>query len=373
MRLHVVGLPHTETTRGYPTCAYTGKIFRFGKMMMPLGYEVIVYAGEENEAECTEHVPLVSRDERIEWFGEHNHNTLWGHLTWNPDDVPYKVMNARAVAEITKRAGPRDLICLLMGHSQQFIANSLPALTACEPFVGYEGISTKYCAFESHAWRHTLYGKNGIDDGRNYDAVIPNYFDPDDFHLSSTKGDDLLFVGRVIERKGPHIAAKVAAAAGRKLIIAGPGAHWEGKDRLVGLNCVMEGNHIEYVGPVEGEQRAELMANAAVLLAPTIYIEPFGGVAVEAMLSGTPVVASNFGAFTETVIPSVSGYRFNTLAQGVDSVEYAARLDPESVREYAIEHFSLTQVGPLFDAWFRQLEGLWDGGWNWLPEGRVPL
>ncbi len=368
MRLHVLGLPHTETTRGYPTCAYTGKLFRFGKMMLPLGYEVIIYAGEENEAECTEHVPLVTREERVKWFGEHDHNGLWGNLTWNPADEPWQIMNARAVEEISKRlVDKHDLLLLGMGHSHQPVANALPRQTACEPFVGYEGVSTKFRAFESHFWRAHIYGKRNIDDGNWYDATIPNYFDPDDFDYARRVDDDyLLFVGRVTVRKNPHVAAMIAGALGMKLIVAGPGVTHVEPGRIVADHCELLGDHVEYVGPVGIEERAELMAGARALIAPTAFLEPFGGVAVEAMLSGTPVVASDWGAFTETVVPGVSGYRFSTLAEGVAATRRAMTLKRANVRRHALSRYTLERVGPQFDRWFKQLDGLWDGGWATL-------
>ena len=368
MRIHVLGLPHTETTRGYPTCAYSQKIVRFGKMMLPLGYEVILYAGEENEAECTEHVPLVTREERVKWFGEHSQNTLWGGLTWNPADEPWQIMNSRAVEEIKKRlTSEHDLLLLGMGHSHQPVANALPRQTACEPFVGYEGISTKFRAFESHFWRAHIYGRQNIADGNWYDATVPNYFDTADFHTVKKPQDYLLFVGRVTVRKNPHVAAMIAGALGMRLIVAGPGVTHVEPGRIVADHCELLGDHVEYVGPVGIGQRADLMANARALIAPTAFLEPFGGVAVEAMLSGTPVVASDWGAFTETVRPGVSGYRFSTLAEGVAATRQALNLRRKQVRSYALERYTLEKVGPQFDRWFRQLDGLWSGGWNSLP------
>jgi len=373
MRCHLLGLPHTETTSGYPTCAYTGKLIRFGKMMQPLGYEVILYAGEENEAECFEHVPLITRAERVRWFGEHDQNGLWGNITWNPADECWQLMNARAVHEIRKRiSSPRDLLLLGMGSSHQPVANALPALTACEPFVGYEGISSRFRAFESHFWRAHVYGRNRLGDGNWYDATIPNYFDPDEFFQVESPGDYLLFVGRVTVRKNPHVAADIARALGMRLVVAGPGVTSVEPGRIVADHCVLEGD-VEYVGPVGVVERAELMANAAALIAPTQFLEPFGGVAVEAMLSGTPVVASDWGAFTETVRPGVSGYRFSTLAEGVEATRQALTLDRDLVASYAAERYTLEQVGPQFDRWFRQLDGLWDGGWGVLPDASAAL
>jgi ethanolamine utilization microcompartment shell protein EutL len=54
MRLHLVSLPHTQTTAAYSWCAYTQKVSHFADMMTERGHEVTLYAGEHNEGDCAE-------------------------------------------------------------------------------------------------------------------------------------------------------------------------------------------------------------------------------------------------------------------------------------------------------------------------------
>jgi glycosyltransferase involved in cell wall biosynthesis len=231
--------------------------------------------------------------------------------------------------------------------------------------VGYEGIlPVSHCAFESAAWMHHVYGLKAMRDGRWFDRVIPNYFDPDELPFSrETPGENLLYVGRLISRKGVHTAAQIAEAMGKELVVAGPGAiaHTDGELIVMGEGVI--GGPVRYVGTLGVKERAEVMGKAACLLAPTTYIEPFGGVAVEAMLTGCPVVATDWGAFTETVQPGVSGYRFRTLQQGVDAVERALELNREAVREYAVARYSLDAVAPLYEEWFAACDTLFRDGW----------
>ena len=65
------------------------KLLKAGKMFLGEGHEVFLYSGEQNEAECTEHVPLFTTAEREEWFGVHDQNTTWGHVTWDPTSKPW--------------------------------------------------------------------------------------------------------------------------------------------------------------------------------------------------------------------------------------------------------------------------------------------
>jgi glycosyltransferase involved in cell wall biosynthesis len=340
-------------------------------MMVEQGHEVYLYSGEQNDAVCTEHIPLLSEAERAEWYGPWDPNGLFGNLDWDPAVISWVTMNSRAITEITERAEPRDMLCLTAGWSQGVIAEAHPELFAVEWAVGYEGIWLQHRVFESYAWMHHVYGLQNTKDGGAYDAVIPNFFDPDDFHIAPRrrwkpwqreKEDYLLFIGRLVQRKGPHVAAMIAERTGRKLIVAGPGATHVEEGLIVAPEIEIRGP-VEYAGSVDAEQRADLMARAAAVIVPTQYIEPFGGVAIEAMMCGTPVVTTDWGAFTETVVPGVSGYRFHTLAEGAQAVERAVKLNPARVRKYALSRYSLAAVGPQFTEHFERLGTLWGEGW----------
>jgi hypothetical protein len=80
------------------------------------------------------------------------------------------------------------------------------------------------------------------------------------------------------------------------------------------------------------------------------------------MLAGAPVVASDWGSFTEIVTPNV-GRRFRTLAQGAQAVKEVGNLDRKKIRKHALDHYSLEAVGPMFMRYFDQLDSLWRRGW----------
>ncbi len=370
MRLHVLGLPWTATTPEYLTCAYTQKLVKFCRMMEPRGHELYLYASEENEAPCHEHVALFSEEERHHYFGEWGSEALFKRVTWDNSQEPWVLFNHRAIREIGERAEDHDLVLLVGGNCQKPVHDALcDRLLPVEPFVGYEGVFT-HAAFESHTWRSHVYGLMGLHNGRWFDATIPNYFDPDEFPQAAgpIDGDYLLFVGRLVARKGPEVATQIAKAVGMPLVVAGPGGAELGEGVIGNDEVRLEG--VEYVGEVGVEQRAELMTGAAALLSPTLYIEPFGGVAVEAMLCGTPVVATDWGAFAETVVEGLNGYRFRSLHEGVQATLGAMTLDSEAIRDHALERYSLDAVAPQFERWFEQLDSLWREGW---PELRATL
>ena len=97
-----------------------------------------------------------------------------------------------------------------------------------------------------------------------------------------------MFLGRMEEKKGPDLAVQVARALDRPLILAGPMVDEGFFDRAI--RPFLNGQ-IRYVGVVNHRQKTELFGQAACVLMPSRWEEPFGLVAIEAMACGTPVVA----------------------------------------------------------------------------------
>lgn len=353
LRLHVVALPHTQVARGFECCAYTTKVRRFCRMMSERGHAIFLYGGEENEAPCAEHVVCISEEERCAAVGAR-------HYVEAPFDssLPHWVaFNTRAAVAIAARAQPRDFLCLIAGVAQRPIADALPRLTAVEFGVGYGGVFAKFRVFESYAWMHTVYGSSARNphdlDGRWFDAVIPNYFEVEDFPAGAGDGGYLLYLGRMIDRKGVGVAVQVCRELGLLLVTAGPGER---------------PGYGSHVGVVDPQQRAQLLCGARALLAPTLYLEPFGGVAVEAQLCGTPVIATDWGGFTETVEQGVTGFRCRTLAEFKTAALAAPRLDRGYIRRRAIANYSLEAVAPQYEHYFARLLQLWGNGWYEEPE-----
>lgn len=369
MRFHVVNLPHTQTTREYISCAYTQKVIKFCRMMKDRGHEVVLYSGEENEAPCDEHVVIVRNAEQRKWFGKKDLDAFYP-ITWDALSEHWDITNKRVIKHIKKgtregRYDKRDMVCIIAGTCNRKIAMELPNTTP-EYGVGYTGIFT-HAAFESRSHQANVYALSGIGDGRFFDTVIPNYFDLDEFPWEKIKTvkreDHLLYVGRVILRKGVHIAAKVAEASGRKLLVAGQGVVSHEIGRIESEEMVLTSPNIEYIGTLDAEQRWQEMSRAHAVLTPTTYIEPFGGVAVEAQLCGTPVLATPWGAFPETVKPGVSGFLPHHKGEWVKAVEAAGGLKRAVIRKHA-EQFSLDAIAPRFEEWFNRIDTLWGDGWD---------
>jgi glycosyltransferase involved in cell wall biosynthesis len=330
-------------------CAYTEKVRKFCVMMKSLGHTVYLYAGEKNEAPCDELITCIPEKLQRQVVGDRP----YVHASWDSKLPHWKRFNENAVAGIRHRMQPQDFLCVIGGYAHEPIARALPQLLCVEFGVGYGGVFAKHRVWESYAWMHTVLGAQSKGDahatnGEWFDAVIPNYFEPKAFPRSTKKGDYYLFMGRLIDRKGPHIAAEVCEKLGARLIVAG-----EGTPPKYG----------EFVGPVGPKQRGQLLSKAQAVFVPTIYVEPFGGVAVEAMLCGTPVITTDWGAFTETVVQGVTGFRCRTLKEFMDAAKKAPLLNSRAIRKYAVGRYSLDAVAPQYQAYFERLSTLWGDGW----------
>jgi glycosyltransferase involved in cell wall biosynthesis len=181
--------------------------------------------------------------------------------------------------------------------------------------------------------------------------LIPHGIDTSSFPFGAGGGDYLLFLGRMIEDKGPARAIEIARAAGMPLVLAGP--REEGFDELIAPH--VDGRRITYVGRVEPAERNRLLAGAAALVHPLLYPEPFGLVAIEAMACGTPVLGVDIGAVPELVEPGLTGYLAPTWEGLIELVPKALALDRAAIRARAVERFDFTRMVDRHEALYRRL------------------
>jgi len=347
---HLPGTFQTPTNLtdgiGYAFCA---KIINIATALKSQGHKVIFYGAEGSTVPCDEFVQVLEKkDLPVEVW----HNKYVEDMN-HPAN---KIFNTRCIEEIKKRKSKyfvsRDILLLPTGLYQKPIADAVGLQLMAEVGIGYKGIFADHKIFESYAWMHWQYGKLHQAEGKFYDAVIPPIFNPDDFEYREKKGDYFLYLGRIVFNKGVTIAKETCEAIGAKLKVAGID---QGMKNL-------ESDNVELVGFADLEKRKELIAGAKAVFVPTIYLEPFGYIIMEAAMSGTPVITTDWGAFPEIVQHGKTGYRCRTLAQFIIAAQNIDKIKPKDCRDWAME-FTLEKIAPMYDQYFKQMQELFGRGW----------
>lgn len=360
MRFHVLGLAHLPCTAEVAPCAYSQKIRNLCKLLHRRGHTVYYYGVAGSSVECTENVTVVSETTWQKEFGAND----WRNgqfVTAEGKGPAWDELRTNAILEVRKRLQLKDFVLPTMGWWHEPITSAITEkeCIVAEPGIGYTGVYSRFKVYESYAWMHYLYGQQqkGSGQGSHYDAVIPNFYDPEEFAIDPSwqKSNYALFMARLNPDKGLRIASEACKRAGVPLFVAGQKAgHFD-------CDAVLKESHVKYLGVVTGRDKIKLLACARCLLSPTTYIEPFGGVNVEAQLCGTPAITTTFGAFTETVLDGLTGKRCSTLAEFSAAIK--AEYDPATCINWAKSRYSIDAVTPLYERFFENLLKLWDDGW----------
>lgn len=189
-------------------------------------------------------------------------------------------------------------------------------------------------------------------------AVIHHGLDTAAVEPGEGRGDYALFLGRMSPTKGVHLAVHVARAAGMPLRIAAKMREQLEHEYFNDQVRPLLGGDIEYVGEVGGGPKQQLLGEARCLLNPILWAEPFGMVMAEALASGTPVVATPYGAAPEIVDEGVTGFLRTDAASLVTALSKVDELDRAACREAAVSRFSMERMAAEHVAFFEQQLGL---------------
>jgi glycosyltransferase involved in cell wall biosynthesis len=166
----------------------------------------------------------------------------------------------------------------------------------------------------------------------NFVATVPHGLPEKLLRKGEGRGGYLAFLGRISPEKAPDAAIRIAARAGLPLKMA---AKVDRADREY-FNSVVEPllgqGQVEFIGEIREDQKQEFLGNAAGLVFPIAWSEPFGLVMIEAMACGTPVIAFENGSVPEILEDAVTGFIVHSEDQAIEAVRRIGTLDRECIR-----------------------------------------
>lgn len=338
MRIALVASPFISV----PPARYGGTELFIGQLaegLQKLGFDVVVYANGESRLST-----------EVRWLYEKNQWPIEGELYANLKDMNHSgwaIRDAWDEADIihlnnvpgipySRFDGPQFVYTIHHPHNQ-----TLSDFYEFYPQVHYVSISKFQGHREKMPQIRTIH--HGVDMSR--------------YPLRKKKGDYLAFLGRIAPLKGTHIAIEVAQKAGIPLKIAGEIQPMYQEYFDTQIKPKLDGKSIEYIGEADLAAKNELLGNARAMLFPIQWDEPFGLVMIEAMATGTPVIALPGGAVPEVVSEGVSGNICQSAEEMVDAVrKLEGRFDPASVQRYAAENFSVERMVQEYADLYRAIE-----------------
>jgi len=157
-------------------------------------------------------------------------------------------------------------------------------------------------------------------------------------------GGYLAFIGRISPEKAPDAAIRIAVAAGMKLKIA---AKVDKVDRdyfAEKIVPLLSLPHVEFIGEINDTQKSEFLGNAAGLIFPIAWREPFGLAMIEAMACGTPVIAMRLGSVPEVIEEGVTGCIVDNEADAAEAARRLHRFDRGRIRRVFEQRFTARRM-----------------------------
>lgn len=192
----------------------------------------------------------------------------------------------------------------------------------------------------------------------NYVATVYNGIDLKLFDFNpKPRGKYLAFLGRIVDKKGPIEAIKVAKKTGLKLKIAAKVDKVDEEFHNSKIKPLIDGKQIQFIGEVDSIGRNKLLKDAICLLNPIKWEEPFGLVVPEANACGTPVVAFARGGVTETIDDGVNGFLIKPgdIEGMVKAVRNIDKIDRATCRKHVEENFTVKRMVDGYEKVYKKI------------------
>jgi glycosyltransferase involved in cell wall biosynthesis len=269
--------------------------------------------------------------------------------------VDAKVYEALHIAAVFERAADFDLI----SNQFDFLPLAFSRLTATPVVTTIHGFSSGRIVPVYRAYDDIGHYVSISDADRHpdltYAATIHHGIDISRFTPGAGEGGYLLFLGRIHPDKGTAEAIEVAHLAGLPLVIAGVVHDADYHRRFVEPH--IDGVDVSYLGPVGPGERDRLLGGASALLHLINFDEPFGLAVVEALATGTPVIARPRGSMSELVRPGLTGFLVDDVGSAVEAVHSIDSIDRAACRADAVARFSSARMVDDYERLFASIVG----------------
>lgn len=307
----LVGLGHDVTLFATGDSSTTGRLHAVWPRALRLGRKSV-----DQNAACAVLIEAVAKR-------AHDFDVIHSHVDW----LPLPLLRRTGVPFLTTMHGRLDL-------------PGLPDVVRAFPDAGFVSISDHQ--------RRSLPEANWL-------GTILHGMPTDLFRPSYECGSYLAFLGRLTADKGPEDAIRIANAARVPLRIAAKIPRAETAYFKKRLERHIDGDHVALVGEVDDAKKQPFLANAAALLFPIDWPEPFGLVMIEAMACGTPVIAYRSGSVPEVVDDGVTGFIIDGEQQAIEAVKELSRLDRRKTRARFEERFAAIRMAREYENRYREL------------------
>ena len=178
----------------------------------------------------------------------------------------------------------------------------------------------------------------------NWQGTVLHGLPKDSFEFYNQPGKYLAFLGRTSPEKGLDRAIEIAKRSGMPLKIA---AKIDPADRLYfesTIKPLLDSSLIEFIGEIGSSEKNAFLGNAAALLFPIQWSEPFGLVMIEAMACGTPVIAFPTGSVPEVMEDGISGFIVPDVDSAVAAVNKIGEISRQKCHQHFLRHFTSTRM-----------------------------
>ena len=335
MRLHIIGNARNPSTNKLPMDPYSMISYYVTTYLYDKGHEVHYYGYEESSVSCTKKWVCGNSE-----FLEKYFVTEYKDKQWIDSHEANGIFFNKAGNYLLDNYNESDIIICMWSPAVDILRTILPNAKIVDGNINHRlpSKATNYHVYSSVANQHFNYGLHNIENYWQDVVIAPMANELSNFTYNENKKDYFFFMARLGINKGITLLKDLANQfPDKKFIIAGQGD----------INIISLSPNMEFVGCLGVEERKKYLSEAKAVISPSYYAEPFGLTPIEAGLSGTPVICTDWGGYTDNVLHDITGFRcsyFNDFVKAINNID---KIKPKDCREWA-EQFTAES---LIDEW----------------------